>query len=184
MRRATVLFALLALAATRGDCTGAGGGAYDPCAGRACGDACALCQPGVPGCFETAVVKACDPLGRCQAATPDLCAPAAAACAWRACVAPCVVEPACRSAVPPCMLPSLLGLCDRDGTCETRLPVGPGFCAPPLPDPGCRGKACGDACGLCPAGTDPAACPVPSLAATACDRDLRCVTAGTFSCAP
>jgi hypothetical protein len=46
----------------------------------------------------------------------------------------------------------------------------------------CRGLACGDSCGYCPPGTDPASCPVPTFAATACNVRGQCVTAGTFLC--
>ena len=182
MRHAIALLAALALAATEGRCAPPPPPGQDPCAGLACGAACRNCPPGAADCVEATVLQACDPAGRCVPATPDLCA-SPGPCEWRACGDECVIEPACRSAVPPCMAPSRLGLCDRDGACVAQ-PVGPGFCAPPFPDPGCRGKACGDACGACPAGTDPAACPVPTFAATACDALLRCVTAGTFTCAP
>jgi hypothetical protein len=188
--RSTLLaIALLTLGATAGSCPGlpggdAGGNRYDPCASLACGAPCTTCRPGAVDCAETAVVKGCDPFGQCVAATPDLCLPPAAPCAKRACGQECVVEPACRSAVPPCMVPSRQGRCDRDGGCETNLPVGPGFCAPPLPAWGCRGKACGDSCGYCPPGADLETCPVPTLVATACDATLQCVTVGTFGCGP
>ena len=46
----------------------------------------------------------------------------------------------------------------------------------------CRGHACGDPCGYCPPGTDPANCPVPTFAATACNIRGQCVTAGAFVC--
>jgi hypothetical protein len=46
----------------------------------------------------------------------------------------------------------------------------------------CRGLACGDSCGYCPPGTDPATCPVPTTAPTACNIRGQCVTAGTFLC--
>jgi len=49
---------------------------------------------------------------------------------------------------------------------------------------GCEGLSCGDGCGLCPPGTPPEHCPVPTFAPTACDPRGQCVTAGTFSCAP
>jgi hypothetical protein len=47
----------------------------------------------------------------------------------------------------------------------------------------CRGHACGEPCGFCPPGTDPARCPVPTFAPTACNVRGQCVTAGTFLCA-
>jgi hypothetical protein len=57
---------------------------------------------------------------------------------------------------------------------------GPG----PPPKFGCEGLACGEPCGLCPPGTPPERCPVPTFAATACNARGECVTAGTFACAP
>lgn len=191
MRRALLIpLALLAAGATAGGCPdapglpGDGGGAYQPCAGKGCGDACHVCEPGVPGCAETAELKACDPFGACVSATAAPCAPATDGCAQRACGTPCTVDPPCRSATPPCLAPSRLGRCDGDGGCETRLPVPPGFCAPRPPAWGCQGKACGDPCGWCPADADPATCPWPTFAPTACDAALQCLTVGTFTCAP
>ncbi len=51
------------------------GAAYDPCAGKACGERCATCPPHEPGCVETAELKACDASGRCVSATPSLACP-------------------------------------------------------------------------------------------------------------
>lgn len=42
-----------------------GGAAYDPCAGKACGDRCVLCAPWDNGCVETAVVKECNGAAQC-----------------------------------------------------------------------------------------------------------------------
>lgn len=47
-----------------------GGGAYVPCAGKVCGASCTICQPGVPGCFETAVLKYCNSAGTCSPSPP------------------------------------------------------------------------------------------------------------------
>lgn len=44
-----------------------GGKAYEPCAGKTCGDSCKLCSPFDPGCFEPAVVKQCNVAGKCSA---------------------------------------------------------------------------------------------------------------------
>jgi len=46
----------------------------------------------------------------------------------------------------------------------------------------CRGRSCGDSCGYCPADADPASCPVPTVAPTACNVRGQCATAGTFLC--
>jgi hypothetical protein len=43
--------------------------AYDPCAGKKCGERCNLCPQSTPGCFETALVKMCHPDGQCKPAT-------------------------------------------------------------------------------------------------------------------
>jgi hypothetical protein len=40
----------------------------DPCAGKACGEQCFLCQPNDMGCVETAIAKACDGSGHCVTA--------------------------------------------------------------------------------------------------------------------
>lgn len=186
MRRAIVLCALLGLAATEGRCAApldGGGGRYDPCAGRACGEACTACPPSDRGCGETAVVKACDAFGQCVPAVEGSCTATNGPCAFTRCGGSCVIEQPCRHATPPCLGPDLLGLCDRNGACVPG-PAGPGFCAPPLPEWGCRGQGCGDPCGYCPPGADWATCPVPTFAATACDGLLRCVTSGTFTCGP
>jgi len=188
MRSALLAVALLTLGATAGSCPGlpdgGGGRGYDPCASKACGDTCTLCEPGVAGCVETANLKGCDPTGQCVSWTSTLCTPSIASCAGAPCGQECVVEPPCRTATPPCMAPSRMGLCDGDGGCETRLPAGPGFCAPRSPAWGCQGKACGDSCGWCPSGADPTTCPWPTFAATACDAHLQCITDGTFTCGP
>lgn len=43
----------------------AGQGPYIPCAGKACGESCRVCDPADPNCFETAVIKECDKTGAC-----------------------------------------------------------------------------------------------------------------------
>lgn len=45
---------------------------YDPCAEKACGDSCKLCDPLVPGCFEPSVIRACSSTGDCVVA-PTTC---------------------------------------------------------------------------------------------------------------
>jgi hypothetical protein len=176
MRLALTFALVLAAATSRQGC--GSGTSYEACAGKSCGDACTVCAPDDHNCVETAVVKACDPFHRCVPLVDGLCAAVQGACARKACGEDCTIDPPCRSATPPCMLPSMLGHCDPSGTCIAE--------APPLCPPswGCVGKACGDSCGFCPQGEDPANCPVPTLAATACDAALQCVTAGTFYCSP
>ncbi len=42
------------------------GGAYDPCADKACGESCSLCAPDDADCVETAEVKTCSADGECS----------------------------------------------------------------------------------------------------------------------
>jgi hypothetical protein len=68
----------------------------------------------------------------------------------------------------------------------------PSGCGSPTADPlgvipapweaACQGLACGDGCAFCPPGTDPGACPVPTLVATACSARGQCLAVGTFLC--
>ena len=46
-------------------------GGYLPCAGKACGDDCKLCDPKEIGCVETAVIKLCNAAGQCTADVPS-----------------------------------------------------------------------------------------------------------------
>ncbi len=219
----------LVLAAAAGSRQGCGNGrpaAYDPCAAKACGAPCTVCPPGDPGCFETAVVKACDLEHRCVAKVDGICDPAKVDCIGKPPGAECVAAPACAYDTPACGIGVPPGTCDATGTCVCAAPdlcppvascagqacgtrcVMPcsgtgctpalGWCAgdqcgamappcpsgPPVPSWGCVGKACGDSCGYCPPGQDPATCPVPTFAPTQCDGQLQCVTAGTFTCSP
>lgn len=182
--RLAIPFALF-LAATTAPRQGCGNGqapAYDACAGKACGETCTACAPDDRDCMETAIVKACDPFHRCVAKVDRLCDAASAACAGKTCGAECVVDPPCRSATPPCMMPSFVGYCSGDGS--DCLPAPPPCPSGPPPSWGCVGKACGDSCGYCPPGQDPATCPVPTFAPTACDAQLQCETLGAFTCSP
>ncbi len=180
MRTRIILLALLGLAASRGECGSTP--QYDACAGKACGEACTACPPDATDCAETAVLKACDPQGRCVPQVEGLCG--VAACAGKACGTDCVIDPPCRLAIPPCMMPSEVGHCDGDGACIPGDPPPPGFCLPESPPWSCEGKACGESCGYCPPETDPVNCPVPTFAPTACDAHGECVTAGEFLCTP
>ncbi len=62
---------------------------YDPCSGKACGATCRLCDPANPDCFETAVIKFCQPDGSCAPQAPR-CTPEASTplctntCRWAA----------------------------------------------------------------------------------------------------
>jgi hypothetical protein len=162
MRLALPLVALLATAGARDGCVD--GRAYDPCAGKACGDACTVCPPGDSSCAETAVVKACDPGGRCVPATPALCSappPPHPDCAGKACGEPC--NPCGPDEVCPTLIESA---CDRFGQCSGRVPW---LCHDP-----CAGKACGETCQLCP--PDAPDC-FETMELKACDARGHCVSA-------
>lgn len=165
MRLAIPLALLLAATTSRSGC-GDDSRPYEPCAGKACGDRCALCPPDATDCGETAVVKACDPFGRCVPEVPELCAAVLGPCEGKGCGAECVIEPPCATADPPCLMPSVLGHCDPRGACYPGIPP-PGFC---LPHPDCSGKACGRSCNPC--GPDRTC---PTLIPSACDRFGACV---------
>jgi hypothetical protein len=183
--RLAIPFAVL-LAATTAPRHGCGPAPapYDPCGGKTCGDACTTCAPGDPDCMETMVVKACDLERRCVAKTAGICDEAKVDCFGKRCGEACVIAPACYFANPSCTIYPPQGLCDTTGTCATSVTPSNDLCIPAAPPPssGCVGKRCGDACGVCPPGTDPTRCPVPTFAATACDAALQCVTVGTFTC--
>jgi hypothetical protein len=46
------------------------GKAYDPCAGKKCGDMCHNCPPDDADCMETAQVKQCNAAGKCGSEDP------------------------------------------------------------------------------------------------------------------
>ncbi|HEU4384625.1 MAG TPA: hypothetical protein VFR85_14150 [Anaeromyxobacteraceae bacterium] len=169
MRARLALLTLLAAAAGPGQC---GGSSYDPCDGKACGDACRVCPPDDARCAETAVVKACDPVGRCVAWVADLCPiEPPDPCAGKVCGQTCVWDPPCRQATPPCMAPSALGRCDAAGQC---IPGGAVTCQP-VAD--CAGQPCGVTCDLCGG-----MCMHPY--ATACDGSGQCVPWSFDLCPP
>lgn len=190
MRFALALALLLVGAAgPRGGCGNGKGAttppAYDPCAGKACGDSCKACPPGDASCVETMELKACDPSGRCVSQVEGMCAVAQTECAGKPCGAPCSYpDLPCLYSTPRCLPPQSPGHCGANGACAQGYPPPPGACPAPPPSWGCVGKTCGDGCGYCPPGTDPAKCPVPTLVATACDAQLQCVSAVNVTCSP
>jgi hypothetical protein len=46
---------------------------YTPCAGKACGDRCTICDPADANCNEDAVIKACDTDGNCVGEQTNMC---------------------------------------------------------------------------------------------------------------
>lgn len=153
-------------ASPRGGCgTAATSSPYDPCRGKACGDACRLCAPDAPDCVETAVLKACDAAGKCvPAGTGTACFDP---CHGKACGDVC--DP-CAPGVP-CPTTAVAYRCDGSGRC---LLPGLG-----TPCDACAGKACGAGCGI-----DPPCyplCLVPSLPG-ACDGLGFCVPPDQAAC--
>ena len=73
LRRMRALWLIVALAPSALACgsqspsaAGVGGGAYSPCAGKACGETCTICSPAATDCMETMVVKQCNAQGACS----------------------------------------------------------------------------------------------------------------------
>jgi len=88
---------------------------YEPCAGKICGDACTVCDPGAEGCVETDVIKACDPQGACVPEVPELCAAAPYdPCAGKLCGEACAI---CDPDDPECVETQELKVCNAEGVC-------------------------------------------------------------------
>lgn len=96
-----------------------GGAAYDPCEGKACGAACALCAPWDTGCAETATPKQCDSKGACTDSVVTCEAidggGAYDPCAGKACGDPCTQ---CPPFDPGCVEPAVLKECNAAGVCS------------------------------------------------------------------
>ena len=165
VRPAFALLLAAVAASPRGGC-GTGGAAYDPCQGKACGEACQLCPPDAPHCVETAVVKACDATGNCVAAGTVT-----------ACFDPCDGKSCgdvCDPCVPglPCPMTAVAYQCDGSKRCL--LPGRGTSCD------ACAGKACGTQCAI-----DPPCyplCLMPSFPG-ACDGLGFCVPPDQAACA-
>lgn len=166
MRIAAAALAVLAVSTSRGGC-GSEQAAYDPCAGKACLQACQLCPPGDPGCVETAVAKVCDGAGRCVTETAGIACPAPDPCAGKACGQTCVVAPPCAFETPPCLAPVVVGQCDMGGSC---VPGGAVTCGPVG---SCTDQACGTPCQTMDC---------MMMGSCACDGSGMCVSAAMLSC--
>lgn len=165
------------------------------CVNKACGESCKLCPPGAANCFETAVLKQCNELGRCTAnaaqcsakddpidagPAPDAGNPNDPIDAGPAPYEPCGAKSCgdtCSLCAPwdvNCVETAVLKFCHADGQCHDYAPA----CVPPPPYFPCAGKACGDACSVC----DPMD---PNCVETAvlkqCDPSGACV-ANVVSC--
>lgn len=134
------------------------------CGGKACGDACTLCN-GRPGCVETAVVKACNGEGRCtpeapRCPSPDGGAPPTEPCSGKSCGETCstCTGPTC---------PAVVEWCDADGRCSMDRPVCEAADGGATEDP-CADKRCGERCSTCPPGV-----PCPTVLEW-CDAKGQC----------
>lgn len=127
---------------------------YDPCGGLSCGDDCSVCDPSDPNCFETAVIKMCQPDGTC-AASVAMCGGDDTnnddgggdyePCGGLSCGDTCTI---CDPTDPDCAETSVIKMCQADGTCAASVPTCDDY------DP-CEGLACGESCSLCaPGDTD------------------------------
>ena len=140
MRLALATVALLAVAASRGGCGSGSKAAYDPCAGKACLDACHRCAPDDPDCVETMELKLCDPDGRCVSSSTSFACPMPDPCAGKACGSTCTIALPCHFTNPACLAPVAVGQCDGQGLC---VPDGASTC--PAVD-SCAGSGCGVVC--------------------------------------
>jgi hypothetical protein len=95
-------------------CTQIGCDDYDPCVGKACGDACTICDPNDEDCVESAELKACDPNGVCVAETPDLCEGAYVPCAGKVCGEMCTI---CDPLDMDCAEDAVIKVCDPESEC-------------------------------------------------------------------
>jgi hypothetical protein len=182
VRLAIPLALVLAATASRDGCgNGARSTPYDPCAGKACGEACRTCAPDDGACVEPALPPAfatvCDPHGACVPV--DVMAAGGSGAAAAACSHPDCVGKACGEDCNPCgpggTCPTLIpSACDRDGRCAGKVPW---LCYDP-----CAGKSCGEPCHLCP--PDATDC-AETAVVKACDPGGRCVTqTPSLGCTP
>src|SRR5512133_528507 len=159
------------------------------CAGKTCGADCTIdppCRSATPPCMMPSVAGHCDMSGACNPVNPPppgFCLPEpprVTSCEGQACGVRCEIP--CPAGVT-CGPSPDDAVCDGAGHClsPTYGPPPPPECMQPPPSWGCVGKACGDFCDYCPPGQDPATCPVPTFAATACDAQRPCQTVGTFT---
>ncbi len=94
----------------------AGPAPYLPCATKACGETCTVCDPLDPGCVETAVVKQCQGDGTCAATVP-VCT--YNPCAGKACGQTCRL---CNPADPNCFETAVVKQCNVAGQCTPNAP--------------------------------------------------------------
>lgn len=100
--------------------------AYDPCAGKVCGQQCRECAPLDEDCVETLAIKECNADGECVPA-PAQCGPPADPCAGRRCGSPCTT---CAHGDWPCLANGGIKACNAAGQCvaapvQCEMPVFP-----------------------------------------------------------
>jgi hypothetical protein len=120
---------------------------YAPCAEKACGDVCQVCDPDDADCVETAELKTCDAEGQCvpasEAATCGAPNDDHQPCADKSCGDTCQV---CAPTDPECVEDAALKACNADGQC---VPHADDLCEGPGGYEPCAGKAPGDQCTVC-----------------------------------
>ena len=178
---------------TAGGSSGAGGmsggSEYDPCAGRACGEACTQCDPADPNCVETEEVKACDQDGTCHGG-PVSCGPTDSGVVYPSCGTDQTSGGSCAGRddqpTPECCLGDGTFLRCSYEVCTNSIPGNCSGSWQPVPGSDacggyqpCAGKSCGDSCAVC----DPADpnC-VETADVKACDPSGECVSAGGVEC--
>lgn len=120
MRLAAEIAVLLSVAAIPPPGCGGPPAPYDPCAGKACGDACHPCPPG-SDCVELAMVMACDSAGTCSGFPPAV-ATCHDPCAGKTCGMSCDW---CPPESTSCPLRGQGGACDPQGRCVSSYLVCP-----------------------------------------------------------
>jgi hypothetical protein len=88
--------------------------AWEPCAGKACGETCTVCDPNRDDCDQLAVERACNSAGECSDDTAPVCEEYEP-CAGKFCGAPCTIcDPADRD----CTETDEEKVCYSGGTCD------------------------------------------------------------------
>jgi hypothetical protein len=113
---------------------------YRPCANKACGDRCTICDPNDTSCNEDAVVKQCNAAGVCKAAPATCGKTPYNPCANKKCGDSCKL---CDPNDPNCNETAVVKLCNAAGQCLSLPPSCGGAYDP------CANKKCGDSCKLC-----------------------------------
>ncbi len=135
-----------ALMGADGGCTNNGdvpiGSDYEPCKDKTCGDACQLCAPNDPDCFETQEVKVCNDSGQCTGGATSCSGGGADPCKDKQCGDDC--NP-CKPGDTACEALDVVSSCNDQGKCISGNVLCDGY------DP-CEGKGCGASCTVCPPG--------------------------------